>query len=108
MLKEWIVRKYYALESFFFLVAEKVVALVIAYDGEFKLNIVKKFYVLKVFFFQRVCMRKCVEWLVYKKKKKRLWEMILLFNGVRDGKLLVQKKYVQCTSCWTVLKATTW
>lgn len=71
MLKEWSVHKYYALESFFFLVAEKVVALVIAYDGEFKLNIVKKFYVLKVFFFfQRVCTRKCVEWLVYKKKKR--------------------------------------
>lgn len=108
MLKEWSVHKYYALESFFFfLVAEKVVALVIAYDGEFKWNIVKKFYVLKVFFFflacvyAQVCGMACLQ-------KKKLWEMILLFNGFRDGKLLVQKKYVQCTSSWTIPKATTW
>lgn len=71
MLKEWIVRKYYALESFFFLVAEKVVALVIAYDGEFKLNIVKKFYVLKVFFFFSVCVRASVWNGLFTKKKKR-------------------------------------
>lgn len=72
MLKEWSVRKYYALESFFFLVAEKVVALVIAYDGEFKLNIVKKFYVLKVFFFFSVCVRASVWNGLFTKKKKEI------------------------------------
>lgn len=59
-----------------------------------------------IFFFlacvyAQVCGMACLQ-------KNKLWEMILLFNGFRDGKLLVQKKYVQCTSSWTIPKATTW
>lgn len=78
-------------------VVEKMVAFAIVYGGEFEWNNVIKFYILKA------CV--CVS-TIFKKKKKRLWKMILLIVGVWGSKWLMQRKYVQLTLGCFILEAT--